>query len=103
MKDDLDEILDSYAVRAEDCGKLVDKIVARAETERARVPANRNVRRAGAYRASMLAAAALAGFWLGQTAAKTQEMPQTPSGRYAAHGYLDRMVMGPASLNDLEL
>ncbi|TAL28358.1 MAG: hypothetical protein EPN97_14575 [Alphaproteobacteria bacterium] len=106
MADKLDKMLDSYKVS--DAGDpLLDRIVTAAQTQ----AANENAAKAIWFRrTAMLAATAVLGFWIGNatkpavhaTTATISSYSTAQTGSNEQY-YLDRMIMGPDSLDDMQL
>jgi hypothetical protein len=105
MGDNIDKLLDSYTVADADQA-LLDRIVAKAQAQ----PANENISAVvWMRRSAMLAATAVLGFWLGNVthpAAKMTPAAITTAATAATtaqQDYLDRMIMGPGSLEEMGL
>jgi hypothetical protein len=101
MADEIDKMLDSYKVADAD-DVLLDRIVTIAQKQ----AANENAaKRTWLQRGALLAATAVLGFWLGNAtvpAAKNYSAPVTQTTGSEQY-YLDRMIMGPKSLDDMQL
>lgn len=109
---DLDSALASYTVADAD-KSLLDQIVVTAAGQ----PANENISGGWFRRSAMLVATAVLGFWLGSVSSPAQTVSAlavstSAAGTQAAATtgtstetteYLDRMIMGPGSLQDMRL
>lgn len=101
---DLDKMLGSYKV-ADAGAELRERIVAAAKAQ----PANENTRAVWLRHGALLAMAAVLGFWLGnatipvQHVAKTAPTVTNTTTSTTGQDYLERMIMGPGSLQDMRL
>ncbi len=93
---ELDRLLDEYKVADADQA-LLDRIVTAAKAQ----PANENTRRLWLQRSAMMAAMAVLGFWLGHATGPRQQAASTTTAQSSY--YLDSMIMGPQSLDEMRL
>ncbi|MEZ0224088.1 MAG: hypothetical protein ACAH83_06015 [Alphaproteobacteria bacterium] len=106
MGDDLDKVLDSYKV-ADAGAPLLERVVAAAQSQHANENATKAV---WVRRTAMLVATAVLGFWMGNVTQPSTRISTAATSSYEttqASGsnqyYLDRMIMGPGSLNEIGL
>lgn len=103
MGDELDKMLDTYKVADADA-PLLDRITAAAQRE----AVNENAAKAvWIRRTAMLAVTAILGFWMGNVTQPASRPLTATSVSVQSAGsdqyYLDRMIMGPGSLDEIGL
>ncbi len=105
MKDELDKLLDDYAVHTTVDRILVEKIVARAEQDKKHRSANENVLFSPAYRVATAAVIATIGFCLGNIVSErpNYSIEMKPQSVSSQEYYLDHIILGPRALNNIEL